>query len=59
MDAILKDGLLDVYNQIDMGDCAEIIAEKYGITREEQVFFCRVINFFHKNVSRDNMIDFC
>ncbi|TKY47877.1 Acetyl-CoA acetyltransferase, cytosolic 1 [Spatholobus suberectus] len=36
VDAILKDGLLDVYNQIDMGDCAEIIAEKYGITREEQ-----------------------
>ncbi|XP_058787210.1 acetyl-CoA acetyltransferase 2-like [Vicia villosa] len=36
IDPILKDGLLDVYNQIDMGDCAEIIAEKYGLTREEQ-----------------------
>ncbi|XP_031569819.1 acetyl-CoA acetyltransferase, mitochondrial-like [Actinia tenebrosa] len=35
-DAIVKDGLWDVYNQIHMGSCAENTASKYNITREEQ-----------------------
>ncbi|KAI8592948.1 Thiolase, N-terminal domain-containing protein [Geranomyces variabilis] len=36
MDAIIKDGLWDVYNQIHMGSCAEETATEYGITREMQ-----------------------
>ncbi|KAK7304861.1 hypothetical protein VNO77_42753 [Canavalia gladiata] len=36
VDAILKDSLLDVYKQIDMGTCAELSAQKYAITREQQ-----------------------
>lgn len=35
-DGLIKDGLLDVYNQFHMGICAEKTAAKYGITREEQ-----------------------
>ncbi|KAI8915325.1 Thiolase, N-terminal domain-containing protein [Powellomyces hirtus] len=35
-DAIIKDGLWDVYNQIHMGTCAEETAVEYGISREEQ-----------------------
>lgn len=34
---MLKDGLWDVYNDIGMGVCAEICADQYTITREEQV----------------------
>ena len=36
VDAILKDGLLDPYSGIHMGDCGEQCAEKYSITREQQ-----------------------
>jgi len=36
LDGITKDGLLDVYSQVPMGNCAEKCAEKYEITREEQ-----------------------
>ncbi|KAK2570973.1 Acetyl-CoA acetyltransferase, partial [Acropora cervicornis] len=35
-DAIVKDGLWDVYNQIHMGNCAENTAAKLKISREEQ-----------------------
>ena len=35
-DAIIKDGLWDVYNQIHMGNCAENTAAQQGIGREEQ-----------------------
>ncbi|XP_068755186.1 acetyl-CoA acetyltransferase, mitochondrial-like [Montipora capricornis] len=35
-DAIVKDGLWDVYNQIHMGNCAENTAAKLEISREEQ-----------------------
>lgn len=35
-DAIVKDGLWDVYNQIHMGNCAENTVAKYKLTREEQ-----------------------
>ena len=37
---MLKDGLWDVYNDFGMGVCGEICAEKYNISREEQVVFC-------------------
>ena len=36
IDSMIKDGLWDVYNNIHMGSCAEIVADKYGIDRDEQ-----------------------
>ncbi len=36
LDGITKDGLLDVYSKVPMGNCAEICAKEHGITREEQ-----------------------
>ena len=36
LDGISKDGLLDVYNNVPMGNCAEICAKEHGISREEQ-----------------------
>jgi acetyl-CoA C-acetyltransferase len=36
IDSMIKDGLWDVYNNLHMGSCAEIVAEKYKISREEQ-----------------------
>ena len=36
VDGITKDGLLDVYSNLPMGNCAELCAKKYAITREEQ-----------------------
>ncbi|CBQ74024.1 Acetoacetyl-CoA thiolase [Sporisorium reilianum SRZ2] len=38
-DAIVKDGLFDVYNQVAMGNCAENTAKKLSITREQQDAF--------------------
>jgi acetyl-CoA C-acetyltransferase len=35
-DGILKDGLLDAYKPIHMGNCAENTAKKLGISRQEQ-----------------------
>ena len=35
-DAILKDGLIDPYSGVHMGDCGEACAEKYAITRAQQ-----------------------
>ena len=39
LDGITKDGLLDVYNKVPMGNCAELCAKEYGITREDQDSF--------------------
>lgn len=36
VDGMLKDGLWDVYNDVGMGSCAEICADNYSITREDQ-----------------------
>jgi len=36
IDSMIKDGLWDVYNNLHMGSCAEIVAEKYKINREGQ-----------------------
>lgn len=35
-DAILKDGLMDPYNNIHMGNCAEKTAKDYKVSRQEQ-----------------------
>jgi acetyl-CoA C-acetyltransferase len=36
IDSVVQDGLWDVYNDFHMGSTAELVAEKYGVTREEQ-----------------------
>lgn len=36
VDSVVWDGLWDVYNNIHMGDCAEMCARKYSFSREEQ-----------------------
>jgi len=36
LDSMIHDGLWDVYNDFHMGITAEMVAEKYGISREEQ-----------------------
>jgi acetyl-CoA C-acetyltransferase len=36
LDGIITDGLTDVYSQTLMGTCAEICADEYNITREDQ-----------------------
>ena len=35
VDSILRDGLMDVYSDCHMGDCAELCADTYELTREE------------------------
>lgn len=39
VDAMIHDGLWEVYNGFHMGVCAELVAEKYAITRAEQDAF--------------------
>ena len=39
VDVMVHDGLWDVYNNFHMGSAAEMVAEKYGITRQEQDAF--------------------
>lgn len=36
LDGITKDGLLDVYSKVPMGNCAEICATEHNISREDQ-----------------------
>ncbi|MHC4778311.1 MAG: acetyl-CoA C-acetyltransferase [Planctomycetota bacterium] len=36
VDGMVFDGLWDIYNDFHMGNTGELVAEKYGITREEQ-----------------------
>jgi acetyl-CoA C-acetyltransferase len=36
VDSMVSDGLTDVYNEFHMGIAAELIAEKYNVTREDQ-----------------------
>jgi acetyl-CoA C-acetyltransferase len=39
VDAMIHDGLWEIYNEVHMGNCAEMIAQRYGITRAEQDTF--------------------
>jgi acetyl-CoA C-acetyltransferase len=39
LDGITKDGLLDVYSKVPMGNCAELCAKEYNVTREDQDAF--------------------
>ena len=36
LDGITKDGLLDVYSKVPMGNCAELCAKEYSFSREDQ-----------------------
>ena len=49
LDGITKDGLLDVYSKVPMGNCAELCATKYDITREQQDEFA--INSYKRAAS--------
>jgi acetyl-CoA C-acetyltransferase len=49
IDSMVHDGLWDVYNDYHMGITGENVAEKYGITREEQDQFA--LNSHRKAVS--------
>ncbi len=49
IDAMVNDGLWDIYNDYHMGVTGENVAEKYGITREEQDEYA--VNSHRKAVS--------
>jgi acetyl-CoA C-acetyltransferase len=49
VDSMVHDGLWDIYNDYHMGVTGENVAEKYGITREEQDEFA--LNSHHKAVA--------
>ena len=49
IDSMVHDGLWDIYNDYHMGITGENVAEKYGITREEQDEFA--VNSHRKAVS--------
>src|ERR1700704_3564141 len=49
VDSMVNDGLWDIYNNYHMGITGENVAEKYGITREEQDEFA--VNSLRKAVS--------
>src|SRR5262252_6935132 len=49
IDSMIRDGLWDVYNNYHMGITGENVAEKYGITREEQDEFA--LNSHRKAIS--------
>jgi len=38
-DSIIKDALWDVYNDVHMGNCAEMCAEEFSLSREDQDAF--------------------
>jgi len=41
VDSMIKDGLWDVYNDMHMGNCAELLAREYKISRADQDEFAR------------------
>ncbi|HIO56599.1 MAG TPA: thiolase family protein [Candidatus Marinimicrobia bacterium] len=41
VDSMIKDGLWDVYNDRHMGKCADMCAEKYSFSREDQDAFAK------------------
>jgi acetyl-CoA C-acetyltransferase len=38
-DGLLRDGLMDVYNDVHMGNCAEVCATEMNFSREDQDTF--------------------
>jgi len=49
VDSMVHDGLWDIYNDYHMGITGENVAEKYGITREQQDEFA--VNSHHKAIA--------
>jgi acetyl-CoA C-acetyltransferase len=41
IDSMIHDGLWDPYDDMHMGNCGDLVAEKYGFTREQQDAFAR------------------
>jgi acetyl-CoA C-acetyltransferase len=41
VDSMIHDGLWDPYDDMHMGHCGDLVAEKYGFTREDQDRFAR------------------
>ncbi len=41
IDTMIHDGLWDPYDNVHMGRCGDLVAERYGFTREEQDAFAR------------------
>ncbi len=41
IDSMIYDGLWDPYDDCHMGNCGDLVAEKYGFTREDQDRFAR------------------
>ena len=41
VDSMIYDGLWDPYDQVHMGTCGDLVAKKYGFTREDQDAFAR------------------
>jgi acetyl-CoA C-acetyltransferase len=41
VDSMIHDGLWDPYDNVHMGNCGDLVAKKYGFTREEQDAFAR------------------
>ncbi len=41
IDSMIHDGLWDPYDNVHMGNCGDLVAEKYGFTREAQDAFAR------------------
>jgi len=41
IDTMIHDGLWDPYENTHMGNCGDLVAEKYGFTREDQDLFAR------------------
>jgi acetyl-CoA C-acetyltransferase len=52
VDSMVHDGLWDIYNDYHMGITGENVAEKYGITREEQDQFA--LNSHRKAIAASN-----
>ena len=42
IDSMIYDGLWDPYDDVHMGNCGDLVAEKYGFTREAQDAFARL-----------------
>jgi len=61
VDSMIHDGLWDVYNNFHMGTAAEMVAARYGISREEQDAFaaeshCRASAAIAQGVFRDEIL---
>lgn len=41
VDSMIHDGLWDPYDNVHMGHCGDLVAKKYGFTREDQDAFAR------------------